>query len=253
MEVRIDRIEVARRFRKDLGDLTDLKESINRVGVIQPVLVTPIADTRRYRLIAGERRLESCKRLGLVEIPAHVVGGFAELVDYLIAERDENTCRKDFTPSEAVAIGAEIEKLAHEEAKKRQGERNDLKEHSGDSPECSIPQSRDIAAKAVGMSGQRYDRAKKVVQAAEKDPSLEPVVAEMDRSGNVSEAYKRVKAAEQPTEKPAVEESSPEMDALLYGQLVAAWKSYCSVWEQCSPEAQSKFIRRFDPRKLFES
>ena len=40
----------------------------------------------------------------------------------LMAERDENTCRKDFTPSEAVAMGKAIEEAVKEEARKRKRE-----------------------------------------------------------------------------------------------------------------------------------
>jgi hypothetical protein len=41
----------------------------------------------------------------------------------LQAERDENTCRKDFTPSEAVAIGKELEELERPKAAERKSGR----------------------------------------------------------------------------------------------------------------------------------
>lgn len=40
----------------------------------------------------------------------------------LIAERDENTCRKDFTPSEAVALGRKLEELEKPAAAERKAE-----------------------------------------------------------------------------------------------------------------------------------
>ena len=42
--------------RKDLGDITDLKNSIQEHGIVQPIVVSPL-DSSRYLLIAGERRL----------------------------------------------------------------------------------------------------------------------------------------------------------------------------------------------------
>jgi ParB family chromosome partitioning protein len=50
-------------------NLKELSESIKEHGVIQPVIVTRVSDTR-YELIAGERRLQASKLAGLKEIPA---------------------------------------------------------------------------------------------------------------------------------------------------------------------------------------
>jgi len=52
------------------------------------------------------------------------------------AERDENVCRLDFTPSEAVALAGRLEALERPKAKERQGKRTDL-QHSGKLPESS--------------------------------------------------------------------------------------------------------------------
>jgi hypothetical protein len=64
----VNRIKVGRRFRKALGDLRSLAESIQEVGLLHPVVVTP-----RGRLIAGRRRLEAAKLLGWRSVPVHVV------------------------------------------------------------------------------------------------------------------------------------------------------------------------------------
>ena len=54
-------------------------------------------------MVAGRRRLEACKSLGWDEVPVRIVD-----TDRLLeAERDENTVRKAFLPSEMVAIGRE--------------------------------------------------------------------------------------------------------------------------------------------------
>ena len=81
------------RLRNDEGDLTDLMDSINRLGLLHPLIVEEDGVT----LIAGGRRLESVKRLGWTEVPylRHSQG------DPLDAEYDENVVRKPFTLGEA--------------------------------------------------------------------------------------------------------------------------------------------------------
>ena len=50
----------------------ELTASIREVGVLQPVLVRPLAEAGRYQLIAGERRWRAARRAGLDTIPAIV-------------------------------------------------------------------------------------------------------------------------------------------------------------------------------------
>src|SRR3546814_4898376 len=53
----VDSILVADRYRKDLGDLSDLKQSIVYIGILNPITVTEYYGG--YKLLAGERRLRS--------------------------------------------------------------------------------------------------------------------------------------------------------------------------------------------------
>jgi ParB family chromosome partitioning protein len=64
----IDEIDVGFRYRKDLGDLRNLTDCIETVGLLHPIVVTP-----EGRLIAGQRRLEACRLLGWQEIPITVI------------------------------------------------------------------------------------------------------------------------------------------------------------------------------------
>jgi ParB family chromosome partitioning protein len=101
--------------RQDLGDMDALVDSIRAVGLLHPLVVTP-----DLRLVAGRRRLLALLTLQRDTAPVYVVEGLDSALAFLRAERDENTCRKDFTPSEAVAIGKELEKLERHEARARQ-------------------------------------------------------------------------------------------------------------------------------------
>lgn len=60
----------------DESYLQELSDSIKEVGVLQPIVVRPIANAEqgqpRYELIMGERRWRASKRAGLEKIPAIV-------------------------------------------------------------------------------------------------------------------------------------------------------------------------------------
>lgn len=51
--------------------LSELAESIKKIGIIQPITVRAVDDDR-FQLIAGERRLRASKIAGLTTIPAYI-------------------------------------------------------------------------------------------------------------------------------------------------------------------------------------
>lgn len=55
--------------RREIGDLTELSASIREKGVLEPLLVKPVAGTGKWMIIAGERRWRSAKLAGLKEVP----------------------------------------------------------------------------------------------------------------------------------------------------------------------------------------
>ncbi len=186
----IDEIEIGLRYRKDLGDLRTLTESIEEVGLLHPVVVTP-----EGRLIAGRRRLEACRLLGWDEVPVTVV----DLYQAARGEAHENLVRKDLLPSEIVALKRAIEPLERREARARQGIRADLchpatvAEGQGD--------ARDKIARYLGVGRTTVERAEAVVEAAEEDPDeYGHLVEQMDRRGKVAGAYRRLTVLRQAKE-----------------------------------------------------
>ncbi|MEV0950895.1 ParB N-terminal domain-containing protein [Promicromonospora sp. NPDC050249] len=117
LTVAVDSIVVGARHRKDAGDLDALAASIDQLGLLQPVTVTP-----DRVLVCGWRRLEAVKRLGWKSIKVWVRSGISDPVTALLAERDENTQRKDYTPLEREALYREIKELLREDAARRQAE-----------------------------------------------------------------------------------------------------------------------------------
>lgn len=200
----IDQIQVGFRYRKDLGDLEALSESIAEVGLLHPVVVTPDG-----RLIAGQRRLEACRQLGWSDIPVTVV----DLLQAARGEAHENFIRKDLLPSEIVALKRAIEPLERREARERQGNRTDL----GQAVDGG--EARDKIARYLGVGRTTIDRAEAVVEAAEEDPEeFGHLVEQMDRSGKVAGAYRRLNVLKQAKE---LEEAPPALPTGPFQVIVA--------------------------------
>lgn len=87
-------------FREE--ELQELVASIREVGVLQPIVVRPLAGAKKtgpqYELIMGERRLRATKELGLTTVPAIVrdTSDEAMLRDALL----ENLHRAELNPLE---------------------------------------------------------------------------------------------------------------------------------------------------------
>jgi len=101
-----------------LGALT---ASVRELGVLQPILVRPLADDR-YELVAGERRWRAAKRAGLPSVPAIVrdVDDTTSLEHALV----ENIHRQDLNAlEEAAAYQQLIEDfhLTHDQVASRVG------------------------------------------------------------------------------------------------------------------------------------
>lgn len=187
----IDKIVAVDRHRVALGDIEQLAASIKEVGLLHPIVVTPSG-----RLVAGFRRLEACRRLGRKRVPVTIATSLTDARALLVAERDENTCRLDMTPSEKVSLGRALEELERPRAEARM--------KAGKAPsekftEGTRGNTGDIVGAAVGMSRPTYERAKLVVEACE-DETLPPGVREiaqeardeMDRTGKVLPAHDKV-------------------------------------------------------------
>ena len=106
--------------RVEIGDLTELTESIKEKGVLEPLLVQR-SDTRgKWMIVAGERRWRASKLAGLTEVPCIEMDldekGVAEIA--LI----ENLQRKDLTIwEEADGLAALSERFGytHDEIAKK--------------------------------------------------------------------------------------------------------------------------------------
>lgn len=199
-ELPIEKIVVGFRYRKELGNLRPLADSIGEVGLLHPIVVTP-----EGLLIAGQRRLGACRNLGWAKIPVTVV----DLNEVARGEAHENFVRKDLLPSEIVALKRAIEPFERKDARQRQGSRADLC-HPATVAECQ-GDARDRIARYLGVGRTTIERAEAVVAAAEDEPEEYGfLVEQMDRSGKVAGAYRRLGVLRQARELEAAPPALPE-------------------------------------------
>jgi ParB family transcriptional regulator, chromosome partitioning protein len=97
MKLKITEIKLGDRVRVDNGDLTPLRESISKVGLVNPVIVN-----ENYELICGFRRVAACKQLGWETVEANVVNTKDSKLSELELEYQENLGRLGLTDDEIV-------------------------------------------------------------------------------------------------------------------------------------------------------
>lgn len=209
MKLNLEDVTVGTRIRKQVGDISGLMQSMEERGQLQPILVGS-----GNKLIAGYRRLTAARKLGWETIEAYRATNLDDGLEKLKAERDENTQRLDLAPSEIVAAAEELEKLEKPEAEKRkqatQAKPGKGKVGEGKFPAPEKGRVADRIAAAFGISGKTYEKAKAVVRAAKSKSSLKGVVEEMDKTGKVDRAYKKVQRARRESEEKAAAESAPK-------------------------------------------
>lgn len=173
-------IKVGKRARKSVGDLTALMESMRNLGQLQPILLNS-----ELQLIAGERRFRSAQNLGWKNINAVIATDYDTAIKALEAERDENTARLDFTPTEKLNIIREIESMLAPLGAAHKG-----KGKGGEAP----VNTRAAAAAAAGAGPEQADRIRKIGRLADADPDKFGDLPDMMDKESVNAAWKAAEA-----------------------------------------------------------
>ena len=126
-----------------------------------------------------------------------------------------------------MALGKAIKDLVRAQAKQRQAQagpdkgKGKKKSACGKLPQAVKGKTRDKVASCVGMSERTFEKAEIVVDAAAANPALAPIVEEMDATGNVDRAFRKVQATKKPAPSPVAMKfpSGP-----IRGKLVAKTK-----------------------------
>jgi|GEM_PF-633928 len=191
MKVEIDKIQIGERFRKELGDVKSLADSIKKHGLLHPVVIAYTDDIPW--LVAGRRRIAACELLERKDIDVTVVSLDAK--DFGTAERDENTQRKPFTPTEMFEVTRVLLETEEKAAKERQntGKKTDEPPYSQKLQGQRTKTAKQQAAEAVGTSESKLRKIEKVIEAAAEKKEYQDIVTEMDETGNVASAARELK------------------------------------------------------------
>jgi ParB family chromosome partitioning protein len=219
MEIAISDIHIGKRFRRDMGDVRSLADSIAQIGLLHPIVIDG-----KKKLVCGARRIEAFKLLGRDKIPVTTV----ERLNALLGERDENTIRKDFLPSEINSLGKAIEEIEGPKAMERQ--------RAGKKPSAKLAQGsgrvRELAARATGVGHATYAKIRAVSDAAESDPEkFGDLPAKMDRTGKVDGAYKEMQERSRPNQR-----NSYEPPDLI--DVMTTWTNQLRHWTKQLEEVQ---------------
>ena len=112
--VPITSIDFGDRYRKDMGDLDGLVNSILAKEIISPLTVQThdnLPGSATYLLVAGGRRLTAAHLAGIEEIPVRIYDRELSELELRAIELEENIQRKDLEWIEQVNLQREIHRL----------------------------------------------------------------------------------------------------------------------------------------------
>jgi hypothetical protein len=159
-------IEVGERRRTEIGDIDSLAESIQRYGLLHPIVVDAQA-----RLVAGERRLRACEQLGWTEIDVRDLGTLTDS-ELREIELEENLRRKDLTEYERSRNLAELAETAAEVLK----DEGQLRTESVRNPQGGRPReagSKRQVAERIDVPVTTIERAQNHVETADAYPFMQ--------------------------------------------------------------------------------
>lgn len=102
-------IYVARPLDGRRGDVGELAASIARHGLLSPLVVREEAQSGRYALVCGARRLLACRLLGIEEVDALRLDG--DETDALACFLEEHACRREVPCADEARLIAHAEGL----------------------------------------------------------------------------------------------------------------------------------------------
>lgn len=158
-------------------DMIELIKSIDKDGVIMPLLARPNPYGEGYELISGHRRKRACDELGICNVP--VIIRNLDDNQAIIAMVDSNLQRENIKPSEkAFAYKMKLE------AMNRQGKRSDLTSGQVDQKN----ENTTLIVHKLGL-GERTDKKLEIVN---KESIVKPISSRKELANQVGESEKQI-------------------------------------------------------------
>lgn len=180
MKINISNIRVKERIRKEINKIEELAADIRQNGLISPIAVMPFTSENngeKYQLLAGLRRIRAVQSLGWSELEAYIITP-KDAEEALRIEISENEQREQFTPSEKLDYGRQLERIETVKALERKaiGGQGGFREDTDLGPYLERGERRNIIGSQLGMSGKQYERLKYI-----GDNATAEVIEELDR------------------------------------------------------------------------
>ncbi len=191
LERALDSIVVGTRHRTDLGDIDALMESISRVGLLQPITLTPDGV-----LVCGWRRYHALRRLGHRTTNVWIRSGLTDRLGQLLAEQDDSAMHKPLSLIEAESLYRELKAVMAEDAARRQeaSRFGSATQGAGDSAEVSGT----VESTAPRSAGEARVQAARRVTGRGSQTMLEPIGRLKDLSNDDTRPeHIRAQAAEE--------------------------------------------------------
>ncbi|MDR2566363.1 MAG: ParB N-terminal domain-containing protein [Bifidobacteriaceae bacterium] len=243
-------------FRQELGDIDALADSIQRLGLLSPVVVT-----KAGQLLCGRRRVQAVTQLGWETVPCWVATNITDDQARTLAMWDDETLRKSWTPIEQAEAYAAWEAVYAAQAQARHQATQfgntaapagadgggDSPPPAGKTPSASKSRTK-AAVKVTGTdSHQRLERIREL-QAIARDDTADPFVqqdaidalVELNEDGHVAARWERVKLHQALTELATTADSPTEPQDVRD----AAVQQLDAVEAEESPKARLKAAKR---------
>jgi N6-adenosine-specific RNA methylase IME4 len=223
LEMPTSHIRIGKRYRKEMGDLHALAQSIEEIGLLHPIVVTSDG-----LLVVGERRLRAYRDiLKRQSIPVRVI----DVASIVRGEHDENEVRENFRLTERVAIADAVaaEILAQGE---RRGRPKKEEPTSPQQPTPAAPVSASVPTKAGETEIEPNNIPEKVpeIKSGEETRRTAALAAGFGNETTYRQAKK------------VVDKGTPELQQAMDAGLVAP--KVAATLADATPEKQRAIVAR---------
>lgn len=191
-EIPLSEIDLSNRIREEF-DILELKESIEKFGIIQPISVE-LMESGKFKLLDGSRRIKACIELKMEKVPTFIFGTGLDNLTQKEVELEANT-QKAFTFVERTRLVQQIHDLMIAKHGRKTSTAADAKGWTMDDTAKKLGKSRAYVSNAMEMSealkfmpelaeSKNESEARKVWKQAEKGIKRELILAEARTKSN---------------------------------------------------------------------